>query len=52
MIKSLLIKPRTFAELHECLKSTHTEQSLKIELDFFVEIGKVFLVGNKYKLLK
>ena len=52
MIKTLLkIRPRTFSELYECLSSSHTEKSLQTELDFFVEIGKVILVGEKYKLL-
>ena len=52
MIKKLLqTKPRTFTELHECLKGSHTTESLQSELDFLIEIGKIIIVKDKYKLL-
>jgi len=50
MIKKALIKPKTLHELYNLLYNSHTMQSLKIELDFLIQIGSVVLENNLYKL--
>jgi hypothetical protein len=50
MIKRALTKPKTFNELYNLLYHSHTMHSLKIELDFLIQIGSVVLENNLYKL--
>ena len=53
MIKALLNnKPMTFQELHTRLTNSHTKDSLNIELEFLMSIGKIIKVKENYKLLK
>jgi predicted transcriptional regulator len=53
MIKALLNnKPMTFQELHTRLNNSHTKDSLSIELEFLMSIGKIIKVKENYKLLK
>jgi len=49
MITKLL--PATFDELYLKLVNNHTKQSLKIELDFLYEIGKIKLVKGVYSIV-
>lgn len=48
MIKKALTKPKTFHELFNILYNSHTMQSLKIELDFLIQIGSVVIQDGKY----
>ena len=50
MIKKALTKPKALHELFNILYNSHTMQSLKIELDFLIQIGSVVLENNLYKL--
>jgi hypothetical protein len=53
MIKKLLtIRNHSFEELYEILKNTHTRDSLKIELDFLIQIGSVTVANNIYSKQK
>ena len=50
MIKRTLTKPKTLHELYNLLFHSHTMQSLKIELDFLIQIGSIIFENNLYKL--
>ena len=50
MIKNALKKPKKLHELYNILYNYHTMQSLKIELDFLIQIGSIILENNLYKL--
>ena len=50
MIKKALTKPKTLHELYNLLYHSHTMHSLKIELDFLIQIGSIILENNLYKL--
>ena len=50
MIKKALTKPKTLHELYNLLYHSHTMHSLKIELDFLIQIGSVILENNLYRL--
>lgn len=48
MIKQALIRPKTLKQLFALLSKIHTEQSLKIHLDWLIELGKVGFEDGKY----
>lgn len=50
MIKKALTKPKTLHELYNLLYHSHTMHSLKIELDFLIQIGSVVFENNLYRL--
>lgn len=53
MIKKLLtIRKHSFEELYENLKNNHTRNSLKIELDFLIQIGSVEVANGIYSQSK
>lgn len=53
MIKKLLtIRNYSFEELYEILKNSHTRDSLKIELDFLIQIGSVTVTDDIYSKQK
>lgn len=50
MIRKILTRPHSFDELYKKLVHSHTKESLRIELDFLVNIGKIILEKNLYRL--
>lgn len=50
MIRQTLTSPHTFDELYKKLVHSHTKESLRIELDFLVSIGKIILEKDLYRL--
>jgi len=50
MIRQTLTSPHTFDELYKKLVHSHTKESLRIELNFLVDIGKIILEKDLYRL--